>query len=327
MQHTIKQSYTFCGKGLHTGVIANMTLHPAEAGSGIRFVRTDIGPDAIVPALATKVGPTDRSTTICSGDASVSTLEHLMSACAGLGIDNLLVEIDAPEVPILDGSAKPYVEAIMADGLLAQDAPRKCLRLREPFHYEDESGAIIDILHAESLKIDLTVDFNSKVLGVQHFVYSPPPESSAPCRSVAPLLASAGREPFQASGYTDYATQIAPCRTFCFFHELEFLVSKGLIKGGDTKNAIVVVEHPVDPATMKRMQTLFGVGDLQVHEGYLNNLQLYFPDEIVRHKMLDILGDFALLGAPLLGTIIARKTGHRINTAVCKSLLESDLLY
>ena len=327
MQHTIKQSYKFCGKGLHTGVIANMTLHPAEAGSGIRFVRTDIGPDAIVPALATKVGPTNRSTTICSGEASVSTLEHLMSACAGLGIDNLLVEIDAPEVPILDGSAKPYVEAILADGLLAQDAPRKYLRLREPFHYEDESGAIIDILHAESLKIDLTVDFNSKVLGVQHFVYSPPPESSAPCRSFAPLLASAGREPFQASGYTDYATQIAPCRTFCFFHELEFLVSKGLIKGGDTENAIVVVEHPVDQATLKRMQTLFGVGDLQVHEGYLNNLQLYFPDEIVRHKMLDILGDFALLGAPLLGTIIARKTGHRINTAVCKSLLESDLLY
>ena len=216
MQHTIKQSYKFCGKGLHTGVIANMTLHPAEAGSGIRFVRTDIGPDAIVPALATKVGPTNRSTTICSGEASVSTLEHLMSACAGLGIDNLLVEIDAPEVPILDGSAKPYVEAILADGLLAHDAPRKYLRLREPFHYEDESGAIIDILHAESLKIDLTVDFNSKVLGVQHFVYSPPPESSAPCRSFAPLLASAGREPFQASGYTDYATQIAPCRTFCF---------------------------------------------------------------------------------------------------------------
>ena len=301
MQHTIKQSYTFCGKGLHTGVIANMTLHPAEAGSGIRFVRTDIGPDAIVPALATKVGPTNRSTTICSGEASVSTLEHLMSACAGLGIDNLLVEIDAPEVPILDGSAKPYVEAILADGLLTQDAPRKYLRLREPFHWSDDaSDASIDILPSEKLQIDLTIDFNSKVLGVQRYQYD------------------AG---------SDYATQIAPCRTFCFFHELEFLVSKGLIKGGDTENAIVVVEHPVDPATLKRMQTLFGVGDLQVHEGYLNNLQLYFPDEIVRHKMLDILGDFALLGAPLLGTIIARKTGHRINTAVCKSLLESDLLY
>ena len=301
MQHTIKQSYTFCGKGLHTGVIANMTLHPAEAGSGIRFARTDIGPDAIVPALATKVGPTNRSTTICSGEASVSTLEHLMSACAGLGIDNLLVEIDAPEVPILDGSAKPYVEAILADGLLTQDAPRKYLRLREPFHWSDDaSDASIDILPSEKLQIDLTIDFNSKVLGVQRYRYD---------------------------ATSDYATQIAPCRTFCFFHELEFLVSKGLIKGGDTENAIVVVEHPVDPATLKRMQTLFGVGDLQVHEGYLNNLQLYFPDEIVRHKMLDILGDFALLGAPLLGTIIARKTGHRINTAVCKSLLESDLLY
>ena len=224
-----------------------------------------------------------------------------MSACAGLGIDNLLVEIDAPEVPILDGSAKPYVEAIMADGLLAQDAPRKYLRLREPFHWSDDaSDASIDILQSEKLQIDLTIDFNSKVLGVQRYHYD------------------AG---------SDYATQIAPCRTFCFFHELEFLASKGLIKGGDTENAIVVVEHPVDPATLKRMQTLFGVGDLQVHEGYLNNLQLYFPDEIVRHKMLDILGDFALLGEPLLGTIIARKTGHRINTAVCKSLLESDLLY
>ncbi len=301
MQHTIKQSYTFCGKGLHTGVIANMTLHPAEAGSGIRFVRTDIGPGAIVPALTTNVGPTNRSTTIYSGETSVSTLEHLMSACAGLGIDNLLVEIDAPEVPILDGSAKPYVEAIMADGLQAQDAPRKYLRLREPFHWSDDaSDASIDILPAEKLQIDLTIDFNSKVLGVQRYHYD------------------AG---------SDYATQIAPCRTFCFFHELEFLASKGLIKGGDTENAIVVVEHPVDQTTLKRMQTLFGVGDLQVHEGYLNNLQLYFPDEIVRHKMLDILGDFALLGAPLLGTIIARKTGHRINTAVCKSLLESDLLY
>lgn len=310
MQHTIKQSYSFCGKGLHTGAVARMTLHPAPAGSGIRFVRTDIGPVAIVPALATCVGPTDRSTTLCSGNASVSTLEHLMSACAGLGIDNLLVELDAPEVPILDGSAKPYVEAIMADGLQGQEAERRYLHLREPFHWEDDSSdAFMDILPSESLSIDLTIDFNSKVLGVQRFKYiGASSETSAP-------------------GATDYAREIAPARTFCFFHELEFLASKGLIKGGDTENAIVVVEHPVDQTTLKRMQTLFGVGDLQVHEGYLNNLQLYFPDEIVRHKMLDFLGDFALLGAPLKGTIIASKTGHRVNTAVCKSLLESDLLY
>lgn len=300
MQHTVKKSYTFTGKGLHTGRMANMTLRPAEAGSGIRFLRTDISPKAIIPALASNVSSTDRGTTITCGDASVSTIEHLMSTCAGLGIDNLLVEIDSAEVPILDGSAMPYVKSILADGLQEQSMPRRYLSLREPFHWEDAaSGASIDILPAEDFSADLTVDFSSRVLGVQRMRYS---ES------------------------VDYAAEIAPCRTFCFFHELEFLASKGLIKGGDMDNAIVIVEHPVDDATLRRMQSLFGVGELEVNEGYLNNLQLHFPDEIVRHKMLDLLGDFALLGAPLKGTIIARKTGHRINTEVCKALLESDIL-
>lgn len=300
MQHTVKKSYTFTGKGLHTGRMANMTLRPAEAGSGIRFLRTDISPEAIIPALASNVSSTDRGTTITCGDASVSTIEHLMSTCAGLGIDNLLVEIDSAEVPILDGSAMPYVKSILADGLQEQSMPRRYLSLREPFHWEDAaSRASIDILPAEEFSADLTVDFGSRVLGVQRMRYS---ES------------------------VDYAAEIAPCRTFCFFHELEFLASKGLIKGGDMDNAIVIVEHPVDDATLRRMQSLFGVGELEVNEGYLNNLQLHFPDEIVRHKMLDLLGDFALLGAPLKGTIIARKTGHRINTEVCKALLESDIL-
>ena len=300
MQHTIKKSYTFTGKGLHTGRVSNMTLRPAEAGSGIRFLRTDISPEAIIPALASNVSSTDRGTTITCGDASVSTIEHLMSTCAGLGIDNLLVEIDSAEVPILDGSAIPYVKSILADGLQEQSMPRRYLSLREPFHWEDAaSGASIDILPAEEFSADLTVDFGSRVLGVQRMRYS---ES------------------------VDYAAEIAPCRTFCFFHELEFLASKGLIKGGDMDNAIVIVEHPVDDATLRRIQSLFGVGELEVNEGYLNNLQLHFPDEIVRHKMLDLLGDFALLGAPLKGTIIARKTGHRINTEVCKALLESDIL-
>lgn len=327
MQHTVKKSYTFTGKGLHTGRMANMTLRPAEAGSGIRFMRTDISPEAIIPALASNVSSTDRGTTITCGDASVSTIEHLMSTCAGLGIDNLLVEIDSAEVPILDGSAMPYVKSILADGLQEQSMPRRYLSLREPFHWEDAAaGASIDILPAEDFSADLTVDFGSRVLGIQRFQYSQPtPESFARCRACAPLGASAARKPFQASGW-EYATQIAPARTFCFFHELEFLASKGLIKGGDMDNAIVIVEHPVDDATLRRMQSLFGVGELEVNEGYLNNLQLHFPDEIVRHKMLDLLGDFALLGAPLKGTIIARKTGHRINTEVCKALLESDIL-
>jgi UDP-3-O-[3-hydroxymyristoyl] N-acetylglucosamine deacetylase/3-hydroxyacyl-[acyl-carrier-protein] dehydratase len=300
MQHTIKQPYTFSGKGLHTGAAVNMTIRPAEAGSGIRFVRTDIGPDAVIHALATNVGNTDRSTALQENGASVATIEHLMSAAASLGIDNMLVEIDAPEAPILDGSALPYVSAIMADDLQEQLSERKYLSLKDQFHYEDESGASIDIYPADECTMQLTIDFNSKVLGVQRFKYD---------------------------GGVDYATQIAPCRTFCFFHELEYLASLGLIKGGDTENAIVVVEHPVSPDALERMKVLFGVGDLEVKEGYLNNLQLHFPDEIVRHKMLDMIGDFALLGAPLRGTIIASKTGHRVNTAVCKSLLESDLLY
>ncbi|MBR5035065.1 MAG: UDP-3-O-[Bacteroidales bacterium] len=300
MQHTIKRPYTFSGKGLHTGKAVNMTIRPAEAGSGIRFVRTDIGPDAVIHALATNVGNTDRSTALQQNDASVATIEHLMSATAGLGIDNMLVELDAPEAPILDGSALPYVSAIMADGLQEQPAERKFLSLKDQFHYEDESGASVDIYPADELTMQLTIDFNSKVLGVQRFKYD---------------------------GGVDYASQIAPCRTFCFFHELEYLAGLGLIKGGDTENAIVVVEHPVSQQALERMKVLFGVGDLEVKEGYLNNLQLHFPDEIVRHKMLDMIGDFALLGAPLRGTIIASKTGHRVNTAVCKSLLNSDLIY
>ena len=300
MQHTLKKSYTFSGKGLHTGASVNMTIHPAPAGSGIVFLRSDIGPEATVAALATNVGPTTRSTTLRSGSVSVSTIEHLMSAAAGLGIDNMLVELDAEEVPILDGSALPYVRAIAADGLLEQDAPRKFLTLEQPFHYEEpESGATIDILPAEEPAMKLTVDFNSKVLGMQSFAYS--------------------------SGI-DYASEIAPCRTFCFLHELEFLLSKGLVRGGDMDNAIVIVEHPISPESIERLKAFFGIRQIEVRQGYLNNLQLYFPDEIVRHKMLDMIGDFALLGAPLKGTIIASKTGHRINTGVCKTLLESGLL-
>ena len=277
-----------------------MTIHPAAPGSGICFRRTDIGDDAVVKALATNVTSTDRGTTICDNGASVSTIEHLMSAAAALGVDNMTVDTDGSEVPILDGSALPYVKAILADGLAGQDAERRSFVLERPFHFEDDaSSATIDILPAGECEMQLTVDFNSKILGVQRFKYG------------------AGVE---------YATQIAPGRTFCFFHEREFLASKGLIKGGDMDNAIVIVEHPVDDATLQRMRGLFHAGNLEVQKGYLNNLQLHFPDEIVRHKMLDMIGDFALLGAPIKGTIIACKTGHRINTAVCKSLLQSDIL-
>ncbi len=300
MQHTLKKSYTFTGKGLHTGAPVSMTIRPAEEGSGICFVRTDIGPDATVRALATNVGDTSRSTALTENGATVITIEHLMSAAYGLGVDNMLVELSAAEVPILDGSALPYVQAITADGLQEQSAPRKCLAIREPFRYSEEGGASIEIFPAEQSEMRLAIDFNSKVLGLQNFKYN------------------AG---------VDYASQIAPCRTFCFLHELQFLLSKGLIKGGDMDNAIVIVEQMPDEATLQSLKAFFGLEHLEVKEGYLSNLQLHFPDEIVRHKMLDMIGDFALLGAPFKGTIIASKTGHRVNTAVCKKLLETNLLY
>ncbi len=300
MQHTLKKSYTFTGKGLHTGAPVTMTIRPAEAGSGIRFVRTDLGPGASVRALASNVGDTSRSTALTENGATVITIEHLMSAAAGLGVDNMLVELSAAEVPILDGSALPYVQAVTADGLEAQSGQRKYLALKEPFRYSEKDGASIEILPSDESTMRLSIDFNSKVLGLQSFTYN--------------------------SG-VDYAAQIAPCRTFCFLHELQFLLSRGLIKGGDMDNAIVIVENLPDEATLQSLKSFFSLENLKVKEGYLSNLQLHFPDEIVRHKMLDMIGDFALLGAPLKGTIIASKTGHRVNTAVCKMLLESNLLY
>lgn len=210
MQHTITRPYTFTGKGLHTGVVARMTLRPAEAGSGIQFCRTDIGPDAIIPALATFVSGTDHGTTITCEVASVSTIEHLMSAAAGLGIDNMLVEIDGPEVPILDGSAAPYVDVIAADGMLEQPTPRKELSLRKPFHWEDPSGATIDILPQEEFAAELTVDFNSKVLGVQRFRYDKSVDYATGLPRAAHSASSTSLSIWQAKGSSRVETPTTP---------------------------------------------------------------------------------------------------------------------
>ncbi|MBR2437715.1 MAG: UDP-3-O-acyl-N-acetylglucosamine deacetylase, partial [Bacteroidales bacterium] len=206
-QHTLKCKYTFKGKGLHTGRNVTMVLEPAPAGHGIKFKRTDIGEDAVIDALVDYVTTTARGTTLEKGDVKISTLEHLMATFNGLGIDNALVSIDAQEVPILDGSAKPYVEAICKDGLVEQDAPRKYVELKEKIVYKDEkSGSEIVIMPDDHFSVDLMIDFNSKVLGNQ---YSRLDEN------------------------TDFAKDIAPCRTFVFFHELEPLFKNNLIKGGD----------------------------------------------------------------------------------------------
>lgn len=286
-QRTIKRTYRFEGKGLHSGVFSHISISPAPEDSGIVLRRTDLGVD--IPALAANVSNTARSTSISVGEATVMTVEHLLSALTGLGVDNALVEIDNLEVPILDGSARFYAEAICADGLVEQAAERRYLQLSEPVEVTNEHGSYVRITPAERPSMDVTIDFGSRVLGVQTAHWD---ES------------------------VDYASQIAPCRTFVFFHEVEFLASQGLVKGGDVDNAIVVVEHPVSDEQVTRMATLFGQPRLDVTpEGYLSNLTLRFPNECGRHKLLDLMGDLRLAGGWLAAHVEAFKPGHGINTA------------
>lgn len=269
-----------------------MTVSPAPADTGIVFKRTDIGEDALVEALAENVSSTARSTTISKGDASVSTIEHILSALTGMGVDNALIEIDNVEVPILDGSAKPYIEAIWKDGFQEQDAPRKYIELKETVEVVNEKGSIVRLEPADDFYYDIKIDFNSKVLGVQHA---------------------------QWDASVVYAEEIGVCRTFVFFHEIEFLFNNGLVKGGDVDNAIVIVEHPVTKEQVDNMSRLFNVPSLEVREdGYLSNLKLRFTNECARHKLLDLIGDLRLCGGFLKAKITAEKAGHGINTTAAK---------
>ncbi len=288
-QRTLAGEYEFHGKGLHTGRISTMTLKPAPENTGIVFRRIDLGESAVVEALAENVSSTARSTTISKGEASVSTIEHLMSALTGMGVDNALVELDNVEVPILDGSARPYVEAIARDGVREQNALRKYVTVPEEIEVRDEkTGSFVRITPADTPSIDITVDFGSKVLGVQTAHWD---ES------------------------TDYAKEIGPCRTFVFFHEIEYLFQNNLVKGGDVDNAIVIVEHPATPEQVERLSALFNVPELAINDnGYLNNLKLHFPNECGRHKLLDLIGDLRLAGGYLKAKVTAFKPGHTINT-------------
>lgn len=275
-----------------------MTVRPAAVDTGICFRRTDIGEDAFVEALAENVSNTARSTTISNGEISVATIEHILSALTGMGVDNALIDIDNIEVPILDGSAKPYIDAMWADGFEQQDAPRRYIEVKKTIEIRnDEKGSVVRIEPAEEFSYDIMVDFNSKVLGVQHARWD--------------------------SSIT-YAEQIGICRTFVFFHEIEFLFNNGLVKGGDVDNAIVIVEHPVTDEQVKRMSELFNIPALKVREdGYLSNLVLRFPNECSRHKLLDLIGDLRLAGGFLKARITAEKAGHGINTTAAKAVRES----
>ena len=293
-QRTIAEAISFEGKGLHTGLQVVMTVHPAEENHGITFRRVDIEGAPEVPALCEFVTDTSRGTTIERGKVKVSTIEHIVSALWTLGVDNAVIDINAPETPIMDGSASEYAKRITEVGTVEQSAERKYFEVTEKQVYTlPEKGVAIVIYPDDEFSVSVHVDYNSKVVGNQYAVYS------------------------KEDNYTE---KIAMCRTFVFLHELEPLMKMNLIKGGDLDNAIVVVENPVSDEQLEHLKSIFGKEDIRITGGYLNNQQLRANNELARHKLLDLLGDFALLGMRIKGRVWATRPGHFANTEFMKEL-------
>ena len=294
-QHTLCQSISISGTGLHTGILVDMTLHPANPGFGIQFQRIDLPNQPVIKADCDLVTDTSRGTTLQVGDTKVSTVEHILAALVGLGVDNILIELNGPEIPIMDGSSAPFIEAIEKVGVLEQDAAKAWYSIDENiFHYDEDKRVEMVALPALDYQITTLIDFNSPVLGTQH----------AALKTIK-----------------DFKSEISPCRTFCFLHELEMLLEHDLIKGGDINNAIVVVDKPVTKEEMGRLAKVFKRDKIEVKsEGYLNNLELRFPNEPARHKLLDVVGDLALIGYPIKARIIANRPGHSSNVEFAKKI-------
>jgi len=294
-QQTLKGSVTLQGVGLHTGAHVTMTMKPANPGFGIRFQRIDLPEKPVVKADVDYVVDTSRGTTIEYNGARVSTIEHTLAALVGLGIDNILIELDGPEVPILDGSSRQFIEAIDSVGILEQDAKRIVYSIDSNIHFYDPVKNV-DMLAVPSNEYQITtlIDFNSPVLGTQHATLK---------------------------HLQEFRDEIGPCRTFCFLHELEYLLDNNLIKGGDVSNAIVVVDRVVGQSELDRLAKVFNKQKIEVkQEGILNNIQLHFTNEPARHKLLDVVGDLALIGHSIKAHIIASRPGHASNVEFARKI-------
>lgn len=294
-QHTLKSSVQLSGIGLHTGKMVSMTLCPAPVNHGFKFKRTDLEGEPVINADADSVASTQRGTTIRYGDAQVSTIEHTLSAFIGSNLDNVLVEIDGPEAPILDGSAIEIVKKIQEVGIEEQGAEREYFEIEEPISYKDElTGSELLALPADDFQVTTLIDFNSPVLGQQYA---------------------------SLDSISDYAKEIAPCRTFVFLHELEKLLALNLIKGGDLDNAIVIVDRVMQQHELDRLAQKLNKPSIKVEqEGILNTTDLHFSNEPARHKLLDVIGDMALIGKHIKGKIVATKPGHTVNVQFAKKL-------
>ena len=296
-QHTLAEKISISGIGIHTGADVHLSIEPADPNTGIIFQRIDLDGQPTIKADVEYVTQTKRSTTLSQNGADVSTVEHLLAALTGCEIDNVLIKLDGPEIPILDGSAKPFVEALLKAGKMKQDAVKTWYTIEHNIYFYDEEKQVEMVaMPASSFRINTLIDFNSPVLGTQHA---------------------------QLKSIDEFNEQIAPCRTFSFFHELQYLLHNNLIKGGDLNNAIVVVDKPVTEDQLDALSKSFGKEKFAVtSEGYLNNLELRFPNEPARHKLLDLIGDLALVGIPFKAHIIANRPGHSGNIEFAKKIKE-----
>ncbi|WP_034893045.1 bifunctional UDP-3-O-[3-hydroxymyristoyl] N-acetylglucosamine deacetylase/3-hydroxyacyl-ACP dehydratase [Gillisia sp. Hel_I_29] len=294
-QHTIKNEVTLKGVGLHTGKEVKMTFKPAPVNTGYVFKRVDLDDQPIIEADASYVVNTQRGTNLEKNGVSIQTSEHVLAACVGLEIDNIIIELDASEPPIMDGSSKFFVEALEKAEVVEQDACRDEFIITEVISYKDEeTGSEIMIMPSDHYQVTAMVDFGTKVLGTQN-------------ASIQNL--------------SEFKTEIANARTFSFLHEIETLLEHGLIKGGDLNNAIVYVDKELSPETMDKLRTAFNKDNISVKpNGILDNLTLHYPNEAARHKLLDVLGDLALIGTRIRGKVIANKPGHQVNTEFAKKL-------
>lgn len=294
-QKTIKEEITLKGVGLHTGKEVTMTLKPAPINNRFTFVRADLEGHPIIEADANYVVNTQRGTNLEKKGVKIQTSEHVLAACVGCDLDNIIIELNASEPPIMDGSSKYFVEAIEKAGIVEQDADQKIYTVKEVISYTDEeTGSEVLVMPADEYQVTTMVDFGTKVLGTQN----------ATLKSIS-----------------EFKTEIANARTFSFLHELETLLQNGLIKGGDLNNAIVYVDKEISPETMEHLKVAFGKEKISVKpNGILDNLTLHYPNEAARHKLLDVIGDLALVGTRIKGKIIANKPGHFVNTQFAKKL-------
>lgn len=297
-QKTINQSVSVEGNGLHTGKTGTLTFHPAGVDHGIKFRRIDLDNRPIIEANIDHVVSTARGTTLGSQGALIYTIEHVLASLTGLGIDNVLIDVDVEEIPILDGSSKLFVEALRSAGIKDLNEPKNYLHITQTITHEiPEKKIKITIEPADSFSIDVEIDNETEVLGKQEATLE---------------------------HLSHFEKEIAPCRTFVFLHELEFLLNNNLIKGGDLSNAIVFMNRQVDQAELDRLAGVFNKPTVTVKEnGILNTLQLHFENEPARHKLLDVIGDLTLLGQPIKGKITAHRPGHQTNTEFAKIIKDT----